>query len=97
MNEYSPVQITNVNIKPINNVSKSDMKGYCDITFNDLFKVTGIKLMAGKEGLYLKYPVKKSLNDRFYQIFAPGSAVFGAVISDVVIKRYLEMLIMAAA
>ncbi|MFP4521202.1 MAG: septation protein SpoVG family protein [Fibrobacterota bacterium] len=97
MDPFNPIRITNVNMRPLAGEAGEKIKAYCDIILNNSFAVTGLKIVAGKKALYVKYPWRRGVRDgSYYPVFMPLSRTFSFLINDALIKRYLETVLFAA-
>jgi stage V sporulation protein G len=83
------VEITEVNI---NLRDEEKLKAFVNITFDDVFVVRGLKVIQGKQGLFVCMPSLK-LNDGTYKDIAhPISNDFRQKIEELILSRYQEML-----
>ena len=63
------MQVTEVKITPVNNVSK--LKGFASVVFDNCFIVTDIKIIQTPNGAFLSMPSKKSRNGKFRDVAHP--------------------------
>ena len=59
-----------VTIKKIEKQKESKLRGYADVLIDNKFVIHGIKIIQGKEKLFIAMPDKK-VEDKFYDIVHP--------------------------
>lgn len=79
------IEITDVNLK---NVNTSRVKAIASITINDCFVVNDIKLVEGKDGLFVVMPSRKTPNGEFKDIAHPINAETRKLIQNAIINKY---------
>lgn len=82
------VEIKSVNIRTVN--SENGLKAFASVNFEDVFVVHGIRLVEGKEGLFLSFPAVIRSENKYFDIAHPISSDFRKVLTDAVIKAYEE-------
>ena len=86
------MKVTDVKVYPVKKEG-SKIKAMCQVTFDEVFVVKGIKLIKGDKGLFIAMPNSKSTNGEYYDICFPLSASFRKEIQDAIIeeaKNYKE-------
>lgn len=70
-----------------------NLKGFANVTFDECFVVTGIKILNGQKGLFIAMPSQYSqANDEYYDIYFPITAEFREELQDAVLEAYDEEL-----
>ena len=73
-------------------MSKGDWgrtKAYCSITFDDCFVVTGLKVIEGRNGLFVSMPSQKDKNGEYKDIAFPVTSEMRQHIQEVVLNEYM--------
>lgn len=83
------VEITDVRIRRIDDEGK--MKAVASITFDGEFVIHDIKIVDGKNGMFVAMPSKK-IGQNFKDIAHPLSQETRVKICDAILKRYEEVL-----
>lgn len=66
-----------------------NLKGFANVTFDDVFVVTGIKILNGQRGLFIAMPSNYSeANDEYYDIYFPITKEFREELQDAVLEAY---------
>ena len=81
------MQITDVRIRKVGGSGK--LKGVASITFDDEFVVHDIKIIEGREALFIAMPGRKSASGEFKDIVHPIKTELRERISKMVIEQYL--------
>lgn len=71
--EAKTLKITEIRWKEFGGSGK--LKGFADVTFNDAVEIKGMKLLEGKNGLWLAWPSVKRGNDFYDLVFSPNEDV----------------------
>jgi stage V sporulation protein G len=66
---------------------ESKVKAFADISIGD-FVVKGLKIVQGKEGLFLSMPQEKAKDGKWYNTFFPVSEEAKQSLSEVVLGAY---------
>jgi stage V sporulation protein G len=83
----SCMQITEVNVFPVN---EEKLKAYVAITFDNCFVVRDLKIINGKDGLFVAMPSKKRKDGVFKDIAHPLNNETRNLIESAVLKAYNE-------
>ena len=86
------MKVTDVKVYPVKKEG-SKIKAMCQVTFDEVFVVKGIKLIKGDKGLFISMPNSKSTNGEYFDICFPLSASLRKEIQDAIIeeaKNYKE-------
>jgi len=67
--------------------SESKLKAFVDISLGD-FIVRGLRVLEGKNGLFVGMPQERSQTGRWYRIFYPGSPESNQVITNLVLEAF---------
>jgi stage V sporulation protein G len=65
----------------------SKLKAFCDVSIGD-FVVKGIKVVEGKNGLFLSMPQEKSKDGKWYDICFPASPEAKKGLTQLVLDAY---------
>ncbi len=80
------MQVTEVKITPVNNVSK--LKGFASVVFDNCFIVTDIKIIQTPNGAFLSMPSKKSRNGKFRDVAHPLNMETRLMIENKVFEEF---------
>ena len=67
----------------------SKVKAFVDLAIGD-FIVKGLRVLQGKNGLFLGMPQEKSKDGKWYSTFYPATEEAKATISELVLSAYQE-------
>lgn len=59
---YACLEVTSVQVFPFTNMTLGSMKALASITLNDQLAIRGLRVVEGKNGLFVSFP-----NDPFYK------------------------------
>ncbi len=79
------MQVTEVNVFP---VDEEKLKAYVTITFDDCFVVRDLKVINGKEGLFVAMPSKKRKDGTFKDTAHPLNNETRNMIEKAVLNEY---------
>ena len=82
------MKITVDKIFKVNDESK--MKGSVSVIIDDCFKITGIKVIEGKNGLFLSMPSRVLLDGTHRDIVYPINTETREMFNDVILKAFEE-------
>jgi len=85
--EKQKVEITEIRIYTAKN-PQSKVKAFASITLNNLFVIKDIKIIEGKEGLFIGWPSIKTASGDFQKIIYPVKDE--KKIEDMIIEKYKE-------
>ena len=80
------MNITDVKVTKIENVKS--LKALANITFDKCFVVGGLKIMEGKNGLFVSMPSKKNKDETYSDVCFPVTKEFRQEIIDAVMMKY---------
>ncbi len=63
-------------------------KAFCDIIVSDALLVKGIRVMDGKNGLFVRMPAKQGKDGKWYELIQPTSKEIEDALNDVIIKAF---------
>jgi stage V sporulation protein G len=81
------MQITEVNVFPVN---EEKLKAYVTITFDNCFVVRDLKIINGKDGLFVAMPSKKRKDGTFKDTAHPLNNETRNMIESAVLNAYEE-------
>lgn len=64
------------------------IKAFCDINLLDLFVVKGLKVVEGKEGLFVGMPSEPGKDGKWYNTFMPLNKEVREALDRVVLEAY---------
>ena len=67
---------------------KGKMKAFVDIEINDSLLIKGLKVMDGKNGIFVSMPRQKGKDGEWYEIIRPMAPEAKAKIEKVVLTAY---------
>lgn len=85
------MNITDVRVKPVDR-EDSNMKAVASITIDGEFVVHDIKIINGKNGLFIAMPSKKDSNKEYKDIAHPINTATRSYIQEKVITKYNEVI-----
>jgi len=88
------MQVTDVKIFPIKN-SQTKVRAFVQLVLNNCFKLSGLKVVEGDNGLFVGFPSEKGKDGKYYEIVRPLNRSGVDLIQDVVLRQY-EQAIAAA-
>jgi len=66
------------------------MKAFVSVTFDDMFVVHDMKIVEGKQGLFLAMPSKRTANGKFKDVAHPINAKSRYYIQKAVFEKFIE-------
>lgn len=66
------------------------VKAFCDIIVSDALLIKGIRIMDGKNGLFVRMPSKQSKDGKWYDSIAPTTKEIKDALNDTIIKAFNE-------
>ncbi|MDP2920853.1 MAG: SpoVG family protein [Candidatus Omnitrophota bacterium] len=69
---------------------ESNLKAFADVSFAGVFIVKGIKVVEGKNGLFVSMPSEKGKDGKWYNIAHPLTKEFRESLNEVVLQAYEE-------
>ncbi len=83
------VNVTNVRIRKIEN--KNRLKAVATVTFDDCFVIHELRLIEGKNGLFVAMPSRKNNRGEFQDVCHPITKELRQHLEEAVIKSYNEV------
>ncbi len=82
------MKITDIRLRKLTRESK--VKGIASITFDDCFVVHDIKIIEGKDGLFVAMPSRTTNDGEYRDIAHPINSDTRSYIKDEIIKKFNE-------
>ena len=82
------MEITKVEIRPMRN--EGNLKAFCSVVFDDVFIVHSVKVIQGKEGLFVAMPSREIGKGEYRDIAHPIDNDFRLKLEKLVLGRYQE-------
>jgi len=82
------VEITKVEIRPMHN--EGNLKAFCSVVFDDVFIVHSVKVIQGKEDLFVAMPSREVKNGEFRDTAHPIDNEFRLHLERTVLDKYKE-------
>jgi len=67
---------------------ETSLKAFADVSFAGVFIVKGIKVVEGKNGLFVGMPARKGKDDKWHDTAYPLTKEFREVLNEVVLGAY---------
>ena len=83
------MEITKVEIRPMRD--EGNLKAFCSVVFDDVFIVHSVKIIQGKEQLFVAMPSQEAKNGEFRDTAHPIDNDFRLKIEKVVLRKYREV------
>jgi stage V sporulation protein G len=97
MNKHSALEITAVQVWPVHK-GESRIKAMATITVNDSLRLSGLRIVEGKNGLFVSWPSeKKAGTDHYFNFVQPVSREIGDAIQREVMEHYHRAVLAQAA
>jgi len=82
------VEITKVEIRPMKN--EGVLKAFCSVIFDDVFIVHSVKVIQGRNGLFVAMPSREVGDGEYRDIAHPIDNDFRLKLERAVLERYYE-------
>lgn len=82
------MKITDVRLRIAGGEVDSKLKAYADITIEERFVIHGLKVIDGKNGMFVAMPSRKMPSGEFKDVAHPITTDFREVITETVIERF---------
>jgi stage V sporulation protein G len=82
------MEITKIEIRPMKN--EGNLKAFCSVIFDEVFIVHSIKVIEGREGLFVAMPSRAMANGEFRDIAHPINNDFRLKLEQRVLQQYQE-------
>lgn len=80
------MEITDIRIKKVEAGGK--LKAYVSVTFDECFAVHNLKIISGKEGVFVAMPSRKTNAGEYKDIAHPINSDFRSVIQAQILEEY---------
>jgi len=84
------VEITRVEVRPMRN-EEGSLKAFCSVVFDDVFIVHSVKVIQGKESLFVAMPSREMRSGEFRDTAHPIDNDFRLKMEQAILKRYREV------
>ena len=68
---------------------ESKVKAFADVSIGN-FIVKGVKVLEGKNGLFISMPQEKSKDGKWYETFFPSTKEARKLLTDLVLEAYQQ-------
>jgi len=82
------MDITDIAVVP---VDENKLRAYVNITIDNCFMIRGLKIIKGKEGLFVAMPNKQGKNGAFRDVAHPLNADTRKMLEDKILAKYEEV------
>ena len=83
------MEITRVEVRPMRN--EGNLKAFCSVVFDDVFIVHSVKVIQGKEGLFVAMPSREVKDGEFRDTAHPIDNDFRLKMEQAILERYREI------
>jgi stage V sporulation protein G len=80
------MEITDVRVKKVE--SEGKLKAYVSVTFDDQFVVHNLKVIDGKNGMFVAMPSRKTNSGEFKDVAHPINSMFRDFLQNAVLEAY---------
>ena len=80
------MQITELRTRKVEGEGK--LRAYVTVTFDDCFVVHNVKIIEGKNGLFIAMPSRKTANGEYKDVAHPISPDFRNSLQDKILEEY---------
>lgn len=84
------MEITKVEIRPMR--SEGNLKAFCSVVFDDVFIVHSVKVIQGKENLFVAMPSQETKSGEFRDTAHPIDNDFRLKMEAIILRRYWEVI-----
>ena len=85
------MKITDVRVFPVE-INGSMVKAYATVTFDDSFVVRDMRVIEGKNGIFLSMPARRKRNGDYQDICFPISTKLRDLMENQVLEKFDELL-----
>ena len=83
------MKITEVKIYPFDtHLWQSKIKAYADVTLDDCLVIRGVKIVEGRQGIFVGFPSRKGKDKIYHDLIVPKNREFHNVFSTAVLKAF---------
>jgi len=69
---------------------ESAVKAFCDIIVSNILLVKGLRIVEGRNGLFVRMPAKQGKDGKWYESISPMSKEIRATLNETIIKAFTE-------
>ena len=84
------MQVTDIRVRKVN--SEGKMKAVVSVTFDEVFVVHDIKIIEGKEKLFIAMPSRRTKEGDFKDIAHPINTAMRDELQEMILAKYDEVL-----
>jgi stage V sporulation protein G len=84
-----PVEITKVEIRPMRD--EGNLKAFCSVVFDDVFIVHSVKVIQGKEDLFVAMPSREVRSGEFRDTAHPIDNDFRLELERAILEKYHDV------
>ncbi len=84
------MEITDIKVKKVNADGK--LKAYVSLTFDNCFVIHNLKVIEGKDGIFVAMPNRKTKKGEFKDIAHPINSECRSIIQNKIIEEYNKAL-----
>ena len=66
------------------------IKAFCDIIVSNILLIKGLRIMEGRNGLFVRMPAKAGKDGKWYESIRPMSKEIRDALNEVIIKAFNE-------
>ena len=66
----------------------SSIKAFCDIIVSDMVLIKGIRIIEGRNGLFVRMPAKAGKDGKWYESITPMSKEIRDALNEIIIKAF---------
>jgi len=85
------MEITDVRVFPVK-INGSMVKAYATVTFDDSFVVRDMRVIEGKNGVFLSMPARRKRNGDYQDVCFPISTKLRDLMENEVLEKFDELL-----
>ncbi|MGB2982417.1 MAG: SpoVG family protein [Candidatus Bipolaricaulia bacterium] len=83
------MEITKVEIRPMRD--EGNLKAFCSVVFDDVFIVHSVKVIQGKENLFVAMPSREMRGGEFRDTAHPIDNDFRLALESIILEKYWEV------
>jgi stage V sporulation protein G len=84
------LKITRIEIRPMRD--EGNLKAFCSVVFDDVFIVHSVKIIQGRESLFVAMPSREVKNGQFRDTAHPIDNEFRMQMETLILKRYSDFM-----
>ena len=89
------MKITKIEIRPMRD--EGNLKAFCSIVFDDVFIVHSVKIIQGKDSLFVAMPSREVKNGQFRDTAHPIDNGFRISMESLILDKYYDFMNQARA